>query len=238
MKILSNKDSSKRLLNILKLKSISELRNLEAFWSYGKACSLEKRGLYNKALKQYKKYLSRFPDDMDTYRRIALLYYFEGKHQKAYEFFSLSKIKDFKIDLFLITNFFDFLAEIDPVNISSYKKGLLFSEFFLRFEGLMNKILKLPFAPYGWNEIGIYYDEEYVWEYLCDVLGLSYEIEILGTDLPDGIDIDILRVVEVGELEVLNSISNIEIEISIKQAIMNYHDDLKIISSNNSLKEV
>ena len=77
-----------------------------------------------------------------------------------------------------------------------------------------------------------------MWEYFCDVLGLSYEIEILGTDLPDGIDIDILRVVEVGELEVLNSISNIEIEKSIKQAIMNFHDDLKIISSNNSLKEV
>ena len=77
-----------------------------------------------------------------------------------------------------------------------------------------------------------------MWEYFCGVLGLSYEIEILGTDLPDGIDIDILRVVEVGELEVLNSISNIEIEKSIKQAIMNYHDDLKIISSNNSLQEL
>jgi hypothetical protein len=234
---MSDKDSGRRLLNFIESKSISELRNLKAFWSYRKACSLEKRGFYNKALKQYKEYLTRFPDDMDTYRRIALLYYFEGKHQKAYESFSLSKIKDFKIDLFLITNFFDFLAEIDPANISSYKKGLLFSEFFLRFEGLMNKILKLPLAPYGWIEIGMSYDEEYVWEYFCDVLGLSYEIEILGTDLPDGIDIDILRVVEVGELEVLNSISNIKIEKSIKQAIINYHSDLKIISSNNSLKE-
>ena len=138
MKKLDGQDLSKILSSIIDM--ILEACSTEAFSSYKKASSLEKQGLYDQAMKEYKKYLAMFPEDMAVYRKIALLYYLEGKHQKAYEFFSLSKIKEFKVDIALITDFFDFLAEIDPINISSYQKDLQFATFFSLFREAMDKI--------------------------------------------------------------------------------------------------
>ena len=145
--MLSDNNFSKMLSGIIEI--ILELLSSDAYVSYKKADSLEKKGHYTRALKEYKKYLAAFPEDMEVYRKIALLYYLEGKHQKAYQFFCFSKIKEFKIDFSLITNFLDFLTEIDPINSSSYKKALLFAAFFTRFEEVMDKILALPYGPYG-----------------------------------------------------------------------------------------
>jgi len=229
--MLNDNNFSKMLSSIIEI--ILELCSSDAYLSYKKADSLEKKGHYTRALKEYKKYLATFPEDMEVYRKIALLYYLEGKHQKAYEFFCFSKIKEFKIDFSLITNFLDFLIEIDPINSSSYNKALLFSEFFTRFEKIMDKILALPYGPYGGNEIEEAYEEIDIWEYFCDVLDLSYEIEMVGLDLLDTINIDILRVVDIAELERLNRITINTIEKAIKQAIMNYYNDLRLIVSNN-----
>jgi len=229
--MLDDNNFSKMLSGIIEI--ILELYSSDAYLSYKKADSLEKKGHYTRALKEYKKYLATFPEDMEVYRKVALLYYLEGKHQKAYEFFCFSKIKEFKIDISLITNFLDFLIEIDPINSSSYKKAVLFAAFFNRFEEVLDKILALPYGPYGGNEIQEAYEEMDIWEYFCDVLDLSYEIEVVGLDLLDTINIDILRVVDLAELERLNSIATNTLEKAIKQAIMNYYNDLKIIISDN-----
>ena len=229
--MLNDNNFSKLLSSIMDI--ILELYSSDAYLSYKKADSLEKDGHYTQALKEYKKYLAIFPEDMEVYRKVALLYYLEGEHQKTYEFFCFSKIKEFKIDFSLITNFLDFLIEIDPINSSSYNKALLFSAFFNRFEKVMDKILALPYGSYDGIEIEAAYEKTYIWEYFCDVLDLSYEIEVVGLDLLDTIDIDILRVVDLAELERLNSITINTIEKAIKQAIINYNNDLRLIVSDN-----
>jgi len=188
--MVNDNNFSKLLSSIIEI--ILELYSSEAYLSYKKADSLEKKGHYTQAVKEYKKYLTTFPEDMEVYRKIALLYYLEGKHQKAYQFFCFSKIKEFKIDFSLITNFLYFLIEIDPINSSSYKKALLFAAFFTRFEKIMDKILALPYGPYGGNEIQEAYEEVDIWEYFCDILDLSYEIEVVGLDLLDTINITFL----------------------------------------------
>ncbi len=190
---------------------------------------MEQEGCYNEAIACYKTYIQGKSGDGEIYRRIALLYFLKGAYQEAAEYYSLGKLRDFNIDFSFILNHFTFLLEIDPINTSTYKKALLFINFFLKVENIIGNLLKNHYSPYGWNKIEISCDIEYLWEYFCDMLDLSYETEALGDDSLYRIDLELLYDVSLSELKDIDKIPVTVIKKAVEIAIKNYHNDLELL---------
>ncbi len=232
---LDHQEINKKITALLK--SLLVELQLDNSGLYENAYRLEQEGRYNEAIVCYKTYIQGSSGDGESYRRIALLYFLKGEYQEAAEYYSLSKLRDFNIDFSFILNHFTFLLEIDPINTTTYKKALLFINLFLKVENIIGNLLKSPYSPYGWNKIDICCDIEYLWEYFCDVLDLSYEIEALGVDPLYRIELELLGIVSLSELKEIDKIPANLIEKAVENAIKNYHNDLELLVFDDEVFE-